>query len=183
MGRRGFKCCFQRLSLYNGQIYKEFSLQVRDAVYKESKYKLASVILSCGGRPCSSTNDLDWVLLQPESEDAREVEYQSTDEVAQVQFQRDQQPQARREQRSSQYKELASAFYTLNSKYRISWECAELLIELAGGGGGVSTTKSWGVGSAPPLFLMRTSTWVVRVLPIGGREEEEQGKSNHACGG
>lgn len=31
------------------------------------------------------------------------------------------------------YKQLASAFYTLNSKYRITWECAELLMELAGG--------------------------------------------------
>ena len=71
----------------------------------------------------------------------------TTNEVAQRQ-----QLQAQREQRSSQYKELASAFYTLNSKYRISWECAELLIELAGGGdGGASTTATWGVGSAPPL--------------------------------
>ncbi|KIL63035.1 hypothetical protein M378DRAFT_198963 [Amanita muscaria Koide BX008] len=31
------------------------------------------------------------------------------------------------------YKQLASAFYTINSKYRITWECAELLIELGGG--------------------------------------------------
>ncbi|KAF8627957.1 hypothetical protein AX15_004168 [Amanita polypyramis BW_CC] len=31
------------------------------------------------------------------------------------------------------YKELVSAFYTINSKYRITWECAELLIELGGG--------------------------------------------------
>ncbi|KAJ7060352.1 hypothetical protein C8F01DRAFT_1142372 [Mycena amicta] len=37
------------------------------------------------------------------------------------------------------YKQLAAAFYTINSKYRISWECAELLIEL---GGGASTTSS-----------------------------------------
>ncbi|KAF9458291.1 hypothetical protein BDZ94DRAFT_1270935, partial [Collybia nuda] len=33
-------------------------------------------------------------------------------------------------------KQLASAFYTINSKYRISWECAELLIELGGGSSG-----------------------------------------------
>lgn len=33
-GWRGFECCFRRLSLYKGQIY---SLQVRDAVYKEPK--------------------------------------------------------------------------------------------------------------------------------------------------
>ncbi|KAF8625459.1 hypothetical protein AX17_006860 [Amanita inopinata Kibby_2008] len=31
------------------------------------------------------------------------------------------------------YKQLASTFYTINSKYRITWECAELLIELGGG--------------------------------------------------
>lgn len=31
------------------------------------------------------------------------------------------------------FKEMASAFYTINSKYRISWECAGLLIELGGG--------------------------------------------------
>lgn len=31
------------------------------------------------------------------------------------------------------YSELASAFYVINSKYRITWECAELLIELGAG--------------------------------------------------
>ena len=31
------------------------------------------------------------------------------------------------------YQQLAYALYTINSKYRISWECAELLIELSGG--------------------------------------------------
>ncbi|EFI26550.1 hypothetical protein CC1G_15763 [Coprinopsis cinerea okayama7 len=45
------------------------------------------------------------------------------------------------------YKDLATAFYTINSKYRISWECAELLVELgstgaSGGGGGGSATTS-----------------------------------------
>lgn len=32
------------------------------------------------------------------------------------------------------YNELASAFDTINSKYRITWECADLLIELGSGG-------------------------------------------------
>jgi len=45
---------------------------------------------------------------------------------------------------------MASAFYTLNSKYRISWECAELLIELGGGGAPGSATTSWNEGSVPP---------------------------------
>ncbi|KAH7925772.1 hypothetical protein BV22DRAFT_1033576 [Leucogyrophana mollusca] len=31
------------------------------------------------------------------------------------------------------HKRLASAFYAITSKYKISWECAELLIELGGG--------------------------------------------------
>ena len=39
------------------------------------------------------------------------------------------------------YKQLASEFYTINSKYRITWECAELLIEL---GGGSSTAAAYG---------------------------------------
>lgn len=46
------------------------------------------------------------------------------------------------------YKQLASAFYTINSKYRISWECAELLIEL-GGGSSASNDNSGGTTSAP----------------------------------
>ncbi|KAJ7465906.1 hypothetical protein FB451DRAFT_1561231 [Mycena latifolia] len=40
------------------------------------------------------------------------------------------------------YKQLASALYTINSKYRISWKCAELLIEL-----GVPSTST----SAPAM--------------------------------
>ena len=31
------------------------------------------------------------------------------------------------------YQQLANALFAINSKYRISWECAELLIELSGG--------------------------------------------------
>jgi len=40
------------------------------------------------------------------------------------------------------YKELASKFYTINSKYRLSWECAELLIELGGTGNGENATTN-----------------------------------------
>ncbi|KIK70974.1 hypothetical protein GYMLUDRAFT_33070 [Collybiopsis luxurians FD-317 M1] len=49
------------------------------------------------------------------------------------------------------YKHLAAAFYTINSKYKIAWECAELLIELGGGpsaSGELSTTL---VLNSPPL--------------------------------
>jgi serine/arginine repetitive matrix protein 2 len=45
------------------------------------------------------------------------------------------------------YKQLASAFYTINSKYRISWECAELLIELGSGTAGTTAT------TAPPTSV------------------------------
>lgn len=49
----------------------------------------------------------------------------------------------------ARYKELAAAFYSINSKYRISWECAELLVDLAdgtSGTGGPSSSVSAPVG-------------------------------------
>jgi len=49
--------------------------------------------------------------------------------------------------RSARYKELAAAFYTINSKYRISWECAELLVDLADG---TSATMNGGSGTGGP---------------------------------
>ncbi|KAJ7728869.1 hypothetical protein B0H16DRAFT_232436 [Mycena metata] len=54
------------------------------------------------------------------------------------------------------YKQLASAFYGINSKYRISWECAELLIELGGGGS----------ASPPPS----TSTSAPAMQSVGGSD-------------
>ena len=44
------------------------------------------------------------------------------------------------------YKSLVEAFWNITSKYRISWECAALLIELGSGSGG----GDGGVMSAPP---------------------------------
>ncbi|KXN80822.1 hypothetical protein AN958_07258 [Leucoagaricus sp. SymC.cos] len=44
----------------------------------------------------------------------------------------------------SRYKDLAAAFYTINSKYRISWECAELLVDLADGTGASAAATSTG---------------------------------------
>jgi hypothetical protein len=60
------------------------------------------------------------------------------------------------------YKQLASAFYTINSKYRISWECAELLIELGGGG-----------SASPPS----TSTSAPAMQSVGGSDGLRSGKS------
>ncbi|KAK7468890.1 hypothetical protein VKT23_003387 [Stygiomarasmius scandens] len=34
---------------------------------------------------------------------------------------------------NNDYKNMASSFYTIKSKYKVAWECAELLIELSGG--------------------------------------------------
>ncbi|KAF9442540.1 hypothetical protein P691DRAFT_765119 [Macrolepiota fuliginosa MF-IS2] len=42
----------------------------------------------------------------------------------------------------ARYKELAASFYTINSKYRISWECAELLVDLADGTSGAGGPSS-----------------------------------------
>ncbi|KAJ7038782.1 hypothetical protein C8F04DRAFT_1088478 [Mycena alexandri] len=61
------------------------------------------------------------------------------------------------------YKQLASAFYGINSKYRISWECAELLIELGGGGS----------ASPPPS----TSTSAPAMQSVGGSDGLRNGKS------
>lgn len=46
----------------------------------------------------------------------------------------------------SDYKRLASSFYTINSKYRIAWECAELLVELGTG----SSQAANAAPSTPP---------------------------------
>ncbi|CAA7262058.1 unnamed protein product [Cyclocybe aegerita] len=47
------------------------------------------------------------------------------------------------------YKELASAFWSITSKYRITWECAELLVELGGGGPDESRSSLNTSASAP----------------------------------
>jgi hypothetical protein len=78
----------------------------------------------------------------------------------------------------------ALSLYASNSKYRISWECAELLLKLAGGSG-ASTAVNWDVGSAPPLeFPLPRPNEIMDVAGTADSgEEEEQGKSDHACRG
>ncbi|KAF9076314.1 hypothetical protein BDP27DRAFT_1398518 [Rhodocollybia butyracea] len=53
---------------------------------------------------------------------------------------------------SDSYKHLAAAFYTINSKYKIAWECAELLIELGGrpSSSGAGTSINGSNPSLPP---------------------------------
>ncbi|CAK5266584.1 unnamed protein product [Mycena citricolor] len=48
------------------------------------------------------------------------------------------------------WKQLAAAFYTINSRYRISWECAELLIELGGAGSSAGPPSSTSAPAIPP---------------------------------
>ncbi len=50
------------------------------------------------------------------------------------------------------YKALASAFYFINSKYRIIWECADLLIELGGGGNANRNISAPPTSSSAPLI-------------------------------
>lgn len=67
------------------------------------------------------------LFLLSESKDVHEVEYHPNVDEVEVEAQL-------RTQRLSQYKELTFAFYTFNSNYWISWECAELLIRLSSSG-------------------------------------------------
>ena len=67
------------------------------------------------------------------------------------------------------YKQLASAFYTLFSKYRISWECAELLIEL-GGRGGDETAPSIPSTSVSAPVMSSAGAGLDLDMKKGGRE-------------
>lgn len=46
----------------------------------------------------------------------------------------------RRPRSNTEYRRLASTFYTINSKYRIAWECAELLVDLGSGSTAAAAT-------------------------------------------
>ncbi|KAF8992512.1 hypothetical protein BDQ17DRAFT_1332263 [Cyathus striatus] len=73
------------------------------------------------------------------------------------------------------YRELASSFYTINSKYRISWECAELLIELATGSSSASSPPSiTGPASASQQYLPQTErkTSRERAITLAGDESK-----------
>ncbi|KAF8884638.1 hypothetical protein BD779DRAFT_1471962 [Infundibulicybe gibba] len=74
------------------------------------------------------------------------------------------------------YKQLASAFYTINSKYRISWECAELLIEL---GGGTATPATPAPSSSVSAPVMHNGTPIIvgkksreRAITLAGDESK-----------
>jgi hypothetical protein len=69
-----------------------------------------------------------------------------------------------------------SALYTPNPEYRISWECAELLIKLAGSSGASTANRQRRIGMWIQLrlwsfrFLIRTKLWMWQVLRIRGKK-------------
>lgn len=69
------------------------------------------------------------------------------------------------------YKQLAAAFYTITSKYRIPWECAELLIDLGGSRGGEEAAPSIPSTSvSAPAMSTVAATGLDLDLKKGGRE-------------
>ncbi|CAA7257453.1 unnamed protein product [Cyclocybe aegerita] len=87
-----------------------------------------------------------------------------------------QQPKERGDEPSKEhlaYKEMASAFWSINSKYRITWECADLLIELGGAGSGGESGASTSASAAGPSTS--TSAPVVAALdPMGTKRSRER---------
>ncbi|KAL0581621.1 hypothetical protein V5O48_000437 [Marasmius crinis-equi] len=68
------------------------------------------------------------------------------------------------------YKQLAAAFYTINSKYRIAWECAELLIELGTGSTGASPPST--SVSVPTMATTFSSKNRERAITLSGEESK-----------
>ncbi|KAG5640617.1 hypothetical protein DXG03_007903, partial [Asterophora parasitica] len=78
------------------------------------------------------------------------------------------------------YKQLASAYYTIKSKYRISWECAELLIDLGSGTTGgergppssISAPLMASAVTSPLDTGTRRSTGRERAITLGGEDSK-----------
>ena len=78
------------------------------------------------------------------------------------------------------YKTLVETFWNINSKYKVSWECAELLIELgSGGGGGDSDGVGVGVMSTLPSATSVTALVIQQHLAGAGGD----GKTFNLKGG
>ncbi|KAJ7061812.1 hypothetical protein C8F01DRAFT_987412 [Mycena amicta] len=71
------------------------------------------------------------------------------------------------------YKQLAAAFYTIKSTYRISWECAELLIELGGGPPTMHTSES-----APAMTTQRRERATTLIDNCEGRTSPLESSSS-----
>ncbi|KAH9927892.1 hypothetical protein B0H21DRAFT_894832 [Amylocystis lapponica] len=67
------------------------------------------------------------------------------------------------------YRELTTAFHHIEAKYQLSWECAELLIELGGGGGPASEPPT-----SPPPHATISASSAAPPTPIEGRKSRER---------
>ncbi|KAF9524755.1 hypothetical protein CPB83DRAFT_909652 [Crepidotus variabilis] len=67
----------------------------------------------------------------------------------------------------AEYQELSSAFNSINSKYRVTWECADLLIDLGGGGTLAAEAE---ITSAPTTSSIIPPTQPTNRVPSKGRE-------------
>ncbi|KAG6810622.1 hypothetical protein H0H92_011090 [Tricholoma furcatifolium] len=70
------------------------------------------------------------------------------------------------------YKQLASAYYTIRSKYRISWECAELLIELGSGSNAAEREPPSSSVSAPVMPSNPPKTGRERAITLNGEDSK-----------
>jgi serine/arginine repetitive matrix protein 2 len=69
--------------------------------------------------------------------------------------------------------QVSTALYTINSKYKVSWECAELLIELGGG----TTTPALGAGAntkSPPTSISAPAMQHIQGSPSENRKSRER---------
>ncbi|KAF9270209.1 hypothetical protein L218DRAFT_939238 [Marasmius fiardii PR-910] len=71
------------------------------------------------------------------------------------------------------YKQLAAAFYTINSKYKIAWECADLLIELGTGSTGASPpSTSVSVPTMSTTFTNEGKKSRERAITLSGEDSK-----------
>lgn len=68
------------------------------------------------------------------------------------------------------YNALASAFSSINSRYRITLECADLLIELGGGNTNLNSSSIPSTSSLAPLVFQSTAVEQGSIGPKRGRE-------------
>ncbi|KAG7099204.1 hypothetical protein E1B28_001071 [Marasmius oreades] len=71
------------------------------------------------------------------------------------------------------YKQFVAAFYTINSKYKIAWECAELLIELGTGSAGASPpSTSVSVPTMSTTIINEAIKSRERAITLSGEESK-----------
>lgn len=74
---------------------------------------------------------------------------------------------------STKYKELTAALYAINSRYRISWECAELLVELADGTTGAEIAPPTSASAPGTLGTSGEKRGRERAITLGGGDQSK----------